>query len=111
MNDFNTAIEKAKIAEEDDENLHNSDDVRVILTTALRVKGRQYDKVLILNVDDEIWPKSQSKTNDDTYEAERRLFYVAATRSKQVLNLYRAKEWCDKSTTPSPFIFEGKYDE
>lgn len=111
LNDFNTAIEKAKIAEEDDENLHNSDDVRVILTTALRVKGRQYDKVLILNVDDEIWPKSQSKTNDDTYEAERRLFYVAATRSKQVLNLYRAKEWCDKSTTPSPFIFEGKYDE
>lgn len=111
LDDFNAAIEKAKFATEENETLQNSDDVRVILSTALRVKGRQYDQVFILNVDDGIWPKSQSQTSPEAYEAERRLFYVAATRSKQTLSLYRANTCCGKSATASPFIFEGEYDK
>ena len=111
LEDFNTAIANANAAKDPDDNLFVQETPRVTLSTALRVKGQQYDRVIILNVDDGIWPKSQAKNNNDDYEAERRLFYVATTRPKKVLRLYRADEYRGEQTTISPFVFEGKYNE
>lgn len=111
LEDFNAAIATASMAKDSNDRLFDTEPARVFLSTALRVKGQQFDKVIILNVDDGTWPKSQAQTNDEAYEAERRLFYVATTRSRKVLHLYRGNEYHNESTTISPFVFEGHYNE
>ena len=98
LEDFNAAIATAGMAKDSNDRLLDTEPARVFLSTALRVKGQQFDKVIILNV-------------DDAYEAERRLFYVATTRSKKTLHLYRGNEYHNESTTISPFVLEGHYNE
>lgn len=110
IDDFTLAIEKAKIGTDDDARKQTGETPRIFLSTALRVKGQQYDKVIILDVNDGTWPKSQAKNDPDAYEAERRLFYVAATRSRKSLHLYRSHSHNGEMTTMSPFIGEGAYD-
>lgn len=56
--------------------------IKVHLMTATRSKGHEYDTVIILDVDDEVWP---NRLTDDI-EEERRLFYVAMSRARK--NLY-----------------------
>ena len=55
---------------------------KVHLMTALRAKGKEYDVVIILDCNKDIWP-SKLATTDEQLEAERRLFYVAFTRAKK----------------------------
>lgn len=74
--------------------------------TALRTKGREYDIVIILDVIDDIWPIKYADTKE-LQEQERRLFYVAFTRTKEELWLMSTKE--DKyigKTEPSPYLDE-----
>ena len=150
VSDFEYAIEYAK-AQSDDDAVIVPDNMNVFLSTALRVKGQEFDKVIILDAIDGIWPhrKKEIKTNpddtddiivlddvklsdcveynfvdgeliptenicSDTYdiESERRLFYVAATRAKQELHLYRTVNITEKEQSKiSPFVIEGKYNE
>ena len=56
--------------------------IKVHLMTATRSKGHEYDAVIILDADDEVWP---NRLTDDI-EEERRLFYVAMSRARK--NLY-----------------------
>ncbi len=111
LDDFNAAIEKATISKESQDLILFDEHPRVVLSTALRVKGQQYDKVIVLNVDDGIWPKSQARAFPEAYETERRLFYVAVTRSKQSLTFYRTESHHGQNTTISPFMYEGHYVE
>ena len=70
------------------------------LMTALRAKGKEFDKVVLLDVEDGIWP-NQNARRPEQLEAERRVFYVAFTRAKeQVTMLLR------DSAIPSPYIQE-----
>ena len=85
---------------------------QVLLSTALRVKGQEFNKVIILDAIDGIWPCTP--TNNDMepeeVESERRLFYVAVTRSKEHLHLYRTKQVGKNLFTQiSPFVTEGQY--
>lgn len=98
--DFNRAISKAVSSAEFVLEQANS---RVILSTALRVKGQEFDNVVILNANDGVWPKTQSKTKKAEVEAERRLFYVAVTRVKDTLY------FASGTDTKSPFIAEGQF--
>ena len=66
-----------------------------ILSTIHGSKGLEYDKVYLLDVADGIFPESvpvSMKYADikekETYEEERRLFYVAVTRAKEELYLF-----------------------
>lgn len=54
---------------------------KVHLMTATRSKGHEYDAVIILDADDEVWPDRLS----GDIEEERRLFYVALSRARKDL--------------------------
>ncbi len=70
------------------------------LMTALRAKGKEFDNVVLLDVEDGIWPNRNARSQQQL-EAERRVFYVAFTRAKeQVIMLMR------KGAVPSPYVQE-----
>ena len=52
------------------------------LMTALRAKGKEFDKVILLDVLTDIWPNKNARTPEQL-ESERRVFYVAFTRAKE----------------------------
>ena len=67
-----------------------------ILSTIHASKGLEYDRVYLLDVMDGILPEkvlmNQKKADAkewENYEEERRLFYVAVTRAKNSLNLFK----------------------
>lgn len=104
--DFNRAITKTVYAKEIPDVLLDKSQPRIILSTALRVKGQEFDNVIILNANDGVWPKltkTQQTTRKMDMESERRLFYVAVTRVKNVL--YFAED----KAPQSPFIAEGEF--
>lgn len=78
-----------------------------VLSTIHASKGLGYDAVYLLDVIDGILPaqvlqnsKSASKEELETYEEERRLFYVGITRAKNQLNVFTMKpqssDFCDE---------------
>jgi superfamily I DNA/RNA helicase len=74
---FETLRKSAKKSRQTKE---EKEDNLIYLNTGQRVKGMQYDNVIILEVSDEVWPFSQ-----ENIEQERRLFYVAITRTRENL--------------------------
>ncbi len=68
---------------------------KLILSTIHSSKGLEYDTVYLMDVFDGIFPERVIKDMRNavpedvkTYEEERRLFYVGATRSKNQLNIF-----------------------
>ena len=95
------SLEEFKRIEE--ENEKDSDlsilERRLHLMTAHRSKGKEFDTVVLLDVDNDHWP-GQVKDQREL-EAERRLFYVAFTRAqKKVILLH------EKDEPLSPFVEE-----
>lgn len=73
---------------------------RITLSTIHSSKGLEYDSVILLDVIDGLFPsmtKTQMEKQEnrkvalETYEEERRLYYVAITRAKKELFLYNIK--------------------
>lgn len=77
----------------------------VHLMTALRAKGKEFDTVILLDVNDGIWPSKHAKTIQEK-EAERRVFYVAFTRAKKRLIMLVASRFGNKGAIPSPYLDE-----
>jgi DNA helicase-2/ATP-dependent DNA helicase PcrA len=75
------------------------------LTTALRIKGEEYNIVYVLDANDKIWPNIYAKEEDEL-EAERRLFYVAATRAREKLIFSYSVNVHNGWVSPSPFLRE-----
>lgn len=57
----------------------------IILTSIHRAKGLEWNVVYIIGCSDDQFP---AETDKITIEEERRLFYVACTRAKHILNIY-----------------------
>lgn len=81
-------------------------DCPFILSTMHASKGLEYDTVYLLDVMDGILPekvlanpRAASKEELETYEEERRLFYVGVTRAKNQLNVFTTNK-------PSKFCSE-----
>lgn len=79
------------------ENYKCTDENPVILSTIHSAKGLEFDTVYIVDVYDGCLPHScredaQEQERIDTYEEERRLFYVAITRAKNELHLFYVSE-------------------
>ena len=81
-------------------------DCPLILSTMHASKGLEYDTVYLLDVMDGILPekvlanpRTASKEELETYEEERRLFYVAVSRAKNQLNVFTTNK-------PSKFCSE-----
>ncbi len=77
----------------------------VVLSTLHRVKGLEYDRVFILNLNEGILPYRKAVL-EDSLEEERRLFYVGMTRAKNQLTLCYARKQYEKTLEPSRFLEE-----
>lgn len=95
----------ASVPSNDDQNVNNVWQERLHLMTALRAKGKEFDAVIILDCNDDIFPIKFADTVEKI-EAERRLFYVAFTRAKKKIHLIVNNEMFGKPVRPSPFIGE-----
>ena len=86
-----------QFGDEEDETV---EDRPLHLLTATRAKGKEFDTVILLDVNPGIWPHKRAETRDDA-EAERRLFYVAFTRAQKRVILLS-----DEKSELSPFVRE-----
>jgi DNA helicase-2/ATP-dependent DNA helicase PcrA len=73
--------------------------------TALRAKGKEFDSVILLDVNDGIWPNRNTQTPEQK-EAERRVFYVAFTRARKRVVTLVSSHFGTRAAIPSPFISE-----
>ena len=102
----------AQVPIDDDEAQQNAQSVGdmwsrpIHLMTALRAKGKEFDTVIMLDVNDGIWPSVHAETENQK-EQERRLFYVAMTRAKSKLVMTLSGRIDDKVMARSPFIAEA----
>ncbi|MTK13503.1 MAG: ATP-dependent helicase, partial [Clostridiaceae bacterium] len=77
----------------------------VILSTIHGVKGMEFDNVFIVNCNEGVVPHINSIPGN--IEEERRLFYVAATRGIENLNMFSTRVLKGKSKEISRFINES----
>ncbi|MBQ7617866.1 MAG: ATP-dependent helicase, partial [Desulfovibrio sp.] len=85
---------------------------KIILSTVHSAKGLEWDAVLIIDLVENRFPSKHALANEQAYEEERRLMYVACTRARKELFLFvpktiynRFEHW-KEPTTPSPFVSE-----
>lgn len=78
----------------------------VVVSTLHAVKGLEYDKVYILNVNEGSIPYKKAML-EEAVEEERRLFYVGMTRAKKQLKLCYVRRQFEKEREPSRFIEEA----
>ena len=99
------AIQKMTSFDEINDNIDLGIRANVHLMTALRAKGKEFDTVVVLDVNDGIWP---IKYAEDEYELEqeRRLFYVVMTRAKRKLIFLSLKEMLGRPLNACPYLEE-----
>ena len=77
----------------------------VLVSTLHGVKGLEYDKVYILNVNEGSMPYKKAVL-EPAIEEERRLFYVGMTRARKELDLCYVRQQHEKKREPSRFLEE-----
>ncbi|MBU5480860.1 ATP-dependent helicase [Blautia sp. MSJ-19] len=78
----------------------------VLISTLHGVKGLEYDKVYILNVNEGSMPYRKAVL-EPAIEEERRLFYVGMTRARKRLTLCYVRQQYEKKRDPSRFLKEA----
>jgi DNA helicase-2/ATP-dependent DNA helicase PcrA len=107
LDDLDKVINTLAQLPADDDDATNDLWLRPIhLMTALRAKGREFDHVVLLDVNDGIWPSKHAATKE-RIEAERRVFYVAMTRAKDKLWLTVNGRIGRSPVIPSRFLKEA----
>jgi DNA helicase-2/ATP-dependent DNA helicase PcrA len=91
--------------EETEENREPEWRLPLHLMTALRAKGKEFDAVIMLDVNQDIWPSKLAETPEQL-EQERRVFYVGFTRARQRLILLVTDKLLNKPALPSPYLAE-----
>ena len=81
----------------------NQEGVRLLTIHA--AKGLEFDAVFIIEANEGRIPYKKAKTEKET-EEERRLFYVAMTRAKELLKICYVKTKNGKEVSPSRFVEE-----
>lgn len=97
------------------EMVDHSEDGAVRLSTVHQAKGLEWSVVFILWATEGMFPSARSLAEAGNASEERRLFYVAVTRAKDVLcmcvpEIRRGKDGSVNYHTPSRFIEELPYD-
>ena len=77
----------------------------VTVSTLHSVKGLEYDKVYLLDVNEGVMPY-QKAVLAEAIEEERRMFYVGMTRARKELTLCYVEERFEKKVEPSRFLDE-----
>ena len=78
----------------------------VLISTLHGVKGLEYDRVYILNVNEGSMPYKKAVL-ESAIEEERRLFYVGMTRARKELTLCYVRQQYEKKREPSRFLKEA----
>jgi DNA helicase-2/ATP-dependent DNA helicase PcrA len=82
----------------------------VTMMTVHNAKGLEFAVVFLAGLEENVFPHSRSRANDDDIEEERRLCYVAITRARERLCLSRAmsrlQQGVPQANAPSRFIEE-----
>ena len=78
----------------------------VVISTLHSIKGLEFDKVFIMDVNEGSIPYHKAVSESDI-EEERRLFYVGMTRAREELQLLLVKERHEKRLEPSRFLKES----
>ncbi len=89
--DGNLAETLAEAALFTDADTSGDDNDAVGLLTLHASKGLEFPVVFIIGMEEDIFPHSRSKDNDDELEEERRLCYVGMTRAEERLYLTAAR--------------------
>ncbi|MBF0232212.1 MAG: ATP-dependent helicase [Desulfamplus sp.] len=89
----------------DDDSIDSDLKTSVHLMTALRAKGKEFNTVVLLDVNDGIWPSKLAET-DLELEQERRIFYVAVTRPRKKLIISAVQHILNKNVCLSPYLRE-----
>ncbi|MDE5560007.1 MAG: ATP-dependent helicase, partial [Bacteroidales bacterium] len=94
--------------EKKDDDEHGGD--VVTLMTIHAAKGLEYPYVFVVGCEEDLFPSEMSSATQEDLEEERRLFYVAVTRSERQLFLSFARKrmrWGQRNDTkPSRFLSE-----
>ena len=91
--------------EDDDDKAKANGKLPLHLMTALRAKGKEFDTVIVLDANDDIWPSKLATTSEE-YEQERRLFYVAASRARKHLYFLVDDSILGEVVNPTPYLSE-----
>lgn len=82
----------------------------ITLSTVHSAKGLEWSAVLILDTVEDRFPSRHAQARPEDFEEERRLFYVACTRARQILEFYAPGAIYNHTggglTNPSPFLRE-----
>ena len=104
MTDFLSEVSLATDQDEED----NKDEAKVTLMTVHAAKGLEFKHVIIVGVEEELFPSAMAMTSLADIEEERRLLYVAITRAMQTCTITYANSRFRNGTTvfsrPSRFI-------
>lgn len=99
-------LQQIALASDQDET--DSDGNGVKLMTVHSAKGLEFNNVMIVGVEDDLFPSSMSKNSINEIEEERRLLYVAITRARNFCMLTHSKNRFRNGMTqmmrPSPFL-------
>lgn len=77
----------------------------VKITTVHEFKGKEADSVYVWNASEGVFPIKDAEDHADTFEEERRVFYIANTRAKELSTLIYLKN------KPSCFLAEMNLDD
>ena len=77
----------------------------VALTTMHHAKGLEYRIVFIIDANEKVVPHPKALLDEDI-EEERRMFYVAMTRARDILHIWYLKERYGRDMTVSRFVTE-----
>ncbi|MCX7835137.1 MAG: UvrD-helicase domain-containing protein [bacterium] len=87
----------------------------ILLMTCHAAKGLEFDSVVVVGLEETLFPLGDEYSKDLDLEEERRLFYVAMTRAKRRLAISRAfmrnKYGIFEKTTPSRFLYDIPLEE
>lgn len=107
INGFLASLEYVEKLCKDNDNVQSN----VTLTTIHSSKGLEFDKVILIDMNQGIIPcaeqnsSSKNKKNaDDDYEEDVRLFYVAITRAKEQLEILNCKSSANNQIVISEFV-------
>ncbi len=91
-----------------DQDQEQDGEERVTMMTVHASKGLEFGNVIVVGVEDELFPSGMSKSSLSEIEEERRLLYVAITRAKRrCLLTYASQRYRNGQTAitlPSPFL-------
>lgn len=86
------------------------ENAKVTLMTIHAAKGLEYDEVVVIGMEENLFPHSRALMDKEQMEEERRLCYVALTRAREKLSLSYARQrlvfGTRNSAIPSRFLSE-----